>query len=490
MNISDYIVFYTYLVMIVSMGLLMRRKQSSEKEFFFAGNSLGWFPLGISIMITMLTAVNFAGFPTEIMTHSCYVLICLPVFALVIIPISKYFIPFFQGQNKSSAYAFLEDVFDTKTRCLASILFMFWRIVWMAVALYTSSRILSSITGVQLWNLILICGSVTVIYTAFGGLRTVIWTDVAQFFVLCGGIIASITLVSLTFEGGITGIFVSAFKHGVIKPIIPFDPEFFSFDPSIRITFWSGVIGSSVAFLTRYGADQMVIQRYFAAKSLSASRKSFILNIICIVSILILLTIFGMTAHAYTVHLHKLGDFKNPMRYLALLIKSLPFGATGLVAAGLLAATMSSIDSGVNACSMAWTKDFYHRFFNKSEEKRSFHIRYSVYFSLLIGILIIILSESFIFIFTKHQSIFAIVNKVINGFGSPLLAVVVLGMQKRWRIKADSVFWGVLIGAIFSIFTVLYVKNLALHYYAALNLFVTFGICFLLDFFYFQKKCK
>jgi Na+/proline symporter len=195
-----------------------------------------------------------------------------------------------------------------------------------------------------------------------------------------------------------------------------------------------------------------------------------------------------MTTHAYAVSIDRLGEFKNPMKYLALLLKSLPFGATGLVAAGLLAATMSSVDSGVNACSMAWTKDFYHRFFNKAEEKERFHMRYSVYFSLLIGVLIILISESFILIFNKNHSIFAIVNRAVNGFSSPLLAVVLLGMQKRWKIKADSAFWGVLAGTCLSVFTVLYVKNLALHYYAALNLLTTLLICFLLDFFYFRKK--
>jgi SSS family transporter len=487
MHSSDFIVFYAYLATVLIVGLMMYRRQHSEKEFFLAGRSLGWFPLGISIMITMLTAVNFAAFPTEIFKNGCYVLIALPIFVVVAFPISKIFIPFFQKQKKSSAYAFLEDVFDLKTRCLASILFMLWRLIWMSVALYASARILAAVTGYQLWLLILVCGIVTVAYTSFGGLRAVIWTDVAQFFILLGGIIIALILVSLTTDGGFIGIFTHAYEHNVFRPVAPYDPEFFSFNPTIRTTFWSGTLGTMVAFLARYGADQMVIQRYLAAKSLSEARKSFAFNIICVLSILILLVVFGMAMHSYAVHTDIMGKYSKPLKYMAVLIRSLPYGAAGLLAAALLSATMSSIDSGVNACSMAWTKDFYHRFFNKEEFSKAHHIRYSVYFSLIIGVLIIVLAELFILLFGHQHSIFVIFNKVINGLGSPLLTLVVLGMFKH-RLKANSVFWGVIAGTVFSVCTALFVENLALHYYAVVNLLATFAICYIVEALLFLNK--
>jgi Na+/proline symporter len=313
---------------------------------------------------------------------------------------------------------------------------------------------------------------------------------VAQFFVLFGGIIIALALVSITTEGGFGGIFSNAFQHGIFKPAVPYDPAFFSFDPTIRTTFWSGVSGTIVAFLARYGADQMVIQRYSAAKSLTEARKSFVFNIFCILAVLLLLVVFGMALHSYAVHTNILGSFPRPMKYLAVLIKSLPFGAGGLMAAGLLAATMSSVDSGVNACTLAWTKDFYHRFYNKNEVSTRTHMRYSVYFSVLFGILIISLAEFFIVVFGHQQSIFVMVNKVINGFGSPLLTLVVLGMVKR-RPAADSVFWGVLIGALFSISTGFWLERLALHYYAVLNLLVTLALCYVLEFFkYLNAKMR
>ncbi|MDD5726994.1 MAG: sodium/solute symporter [Victivallales bacterium] len=480
MHTADFIIFYAYLAAILLVGLLMRRKQRSEREFFLAGRSLGWFPLGISIMVTMLTSVNFAAFPIEIFQNGCYVLIALPPFIIAAFPVARIFIPFFRRQNQTSAYAFLEETFDVKTRCLASLIFMLWRIVWMAVALYASARILAAVTGDRLWLLILICGGLTLTYTAAGGLRAVVWTDVAQFFIILGGIAAGLIMAAKVTPGGFGGMFSNAFHHGVLRPLTPYDPAFFSLDPTIRITFWSGISGATVAFLARFGADQMVIQRYFAAKSLPDARKSFVFNIGCVLLTLGLLVIFGMAVHAYAVHAGSMGKFSQPMQYLVSLIKSLPYGGTGLMAAGLLAATMSSVDSGINACAMAWTKDFHHRFFTRNHADREFHIRYSVYFSVIAGILIIALAEAFIPVFGRRQSIFVMVNQVINSLGSPLLAVVIFGMLKR-RPGADSVFWGVLGGTLFSIFFSLGVKNLALHYYAVINLLVTFGLCLVLN---------
>jgi SSS family transporter len=481
MHTVDFVVFYGYLAIVLTIGMLKFRRKQSEKEFFLAGRSFGWFPLGISMMVTMLTAVNFTAFPAEIFQNGCYVLVSLPMFLVVILPISKIFIPFFQKQSKTSAYAFLEEVFDLKTSCLASVLFMFWRIVWMAVALYASASFLGAVTGVSLWLLILLCGAITVMYTSLGGLRAVIWTDVAQFFVLMGGIFIALVLVSLTVDGGFPGIFLHALEHNVFKPAVPYDPKFFSFDPTIRTTLWSGTLGTVVAFMARYGADQMVIQRYMAAKSLDAAKKGFVFNIICAFAILLLLVVLGMAMHSYAAHIDAIGKYPNPLRYMAILIKSLPYGAAGLLVAALMAATMSTVDSGVNACSMTWTKDFYHRFFNKSEVDETHHIRYSVYFSVVIGALIIILAESFILVFGRYHSIFVIFNKVINAMGSPLLALIILGMLKR-RPGTESVFWGVIAGTVFSVCISLFVHKLALHYYAVVSLAGTFAFVYLLDF--------
>ncbi|QSH40179.1 sodium/solute symporter [Lentisphaerota bacterium ZTH] len=480
MRTIDLWVFYGYLVLILGIGLWLRGRKKSENEFFLADSNMGWFPLGISIMVTMLTAVNYAIFPTEIFSRGIYVTVAIPVFVLVAWPVTRFFIPFYRRQKCTSAYEFLEQRFDLKTRCLASGLFIMWRILWMTVALYASSRILSAITGYSLWIIILFSGLITVAYTAVGGIRAVIWTDVAQFFVLFGGIILGLIIADIRTPGGVDEIFSVAFRGGLFKPVTPYDPNFFSFDPTIRVTFWSGTTGTVVAFLVRYGADQMVVQRFLTAKSERDACKSFWLNVVCTVIVLVLLVIFGMAIYSFAVHSRVLGRFELPLAYLKFLIKSMPYGGCGLMAAGLLAATMSSVDSGINACSAAWTRDFYHRLISERVRSSELHIRFSTLFTIIVGTVIIIMALLFIVLFGRHHNIFVLANKIINGMGSPLLAVVAAGMLKR-RFTPDGVFWGGVCGTVCSVITVLVISNLALHYYAVVNLGLTFSFISILS---------
>jgi SSS family transporter len=482
MHLFDYLVFYSYLIIILIIGIALRHKKRSESEFFVAERSMGWFPVGISIMVTMMTAVNYAIFPTEIFSHGIYIIISLPMFVIVAFPITRIFIPFFCAKKATSAYEFLEERFDLKVRCLASAIFMLWRIVWMAVALYASGRILSAVTGSDLRLLILIAGAVTVCYTAFGGIRAVIWTDVAQFFVLFGGIIAGLIIADVKTPGGFHDIFATAFDGRLFRPAVPYESKFFSFDPTIRVTFWSGTIGTLVAFLARYGADQVVIQRYFSARSVKDARKGFWWNVVCALVVLTLLAMFGMAVYSHSHHLGLLDDGLKPMAHVSALIRSLPWGGCGLMAAGLLAATMSSVDSGINACSAAWTKDFYHRLISKQTQTPEFHIRYSIAFTLIIGATVIMMAESFVYIFGHHHNIFVMANKVINGMGSPLLAIVVLGMIKRSKVNASGMFWGGIIGTAWSAYTALGLQGLALHYYAVLDFVGTLSACYLMSF--------
>ena len=487
MRSIDYIIFSLYLVMVIGIGILCRSKKHSVKEFFLAGRSLGWFPVGISIMVTAFSAINFNSFPTEVIGYGFYVVTSIPIFFLVALPIVKIFIPFFYKLNSASAYEFLEKRFNVNVRCLASGLFIFWRTLWMSVILYSTAQILSLITNINLPWLIIICGLTATGYTAFGGIRAVIWTDVAQFAVLFGGILFAVIFTVMHIDNGIHGTVDTALQGGLFKPFIPFDPKYFSFDPTIRISFWSCLIGVFVAFLIRYGADQMVIQRYLTTKSLKAAQAGFCLNIICAVISISLLAAFGVVIYAYSVdnNIINAGEkLINPLKHMAILIKSFKYGGCGLLAAGLIAATMSSIDSGINACSAAYFCDFHQRFLskNKNEDQKW---RFSVLLSLILGILSILMALSCIVLLGNQKSVFVIVNKVVNGLGSPLLAIILLAIYSK-KIKPMSVFRGGIAGIILSIIVIIFVSNLALHYYAVVNLLITLLACYIFNIF--EKK--
>lgn len=464
MGVTSYAVLLIYLLVLLGIGWRFRSSGKDDTSFFLAGRSMGYFPVGLSVMVTTFSALNYLAFPGEVYKHGLYVLVSLPVFFLAAVPIVYVWMPFFHRMKIVSVYQYFEKRFDWRVRALASGLFICWRLFWMATALFASAQMMSKLTGLPLTGTILASGIIAAVYTALGGMKAVMWTDVLQFFVLFGAIV--LCVVACGFD---TAFQIAAREQRLI-PWYPFDASYFSFDPRIRITFWSGLLGTFVMFLSRYGADQMVMQRYFSARDLRSAQRGLWLNGIVSVLALSLLVIFGLSLYVTEVlHSAEPGAAPEFMAAMASMIRRLPPVVSGLVAAGLFAATMSSIDSGLNSCCAAYMTDFHAHFSGRTVSVRGL--------TLAVGTLVTLLALTLIPLTARNHSLFAIINKFINALGSPLLAMMLLAMFSR-KINASGMFWGGLAGFAASLIVSLTVHDLALHYYAVMSLVLTVLFCF------------
>ncbi len=474
MKIPDYLVFFLYIIVTLAVGAAFSRRQKDRDDFFLAGRSMKWLPIGLSVMVTAFSAINYTAFSGEVFSHGLYVALSIPVFALVAFPVIRIIMPFYYRMNLTSAYEYLEKRFDVRVRALASGLFIIWQIFWMATVLYVPCKVLSVITGLPVADFILLAGIVATLYTAAGGIKAVMWTDVLQFFVLFGGILAGVFIATTHTPGGFSGMLKLAAGGGLLKPFFPYDPKMFSFNPTIRITLWSSLIGTFTAFLARYGADQTVVQRYFTARSLKDARRGFHLNYISAMVSLGALTFLGFAIYAFSFSSGIL-DTKGaqPIFHFGAFVRAMPAGITGLIVAGLFAATMSSIDSGINSCSAALVTDFLDRFARRARLLRMARLRIlSAVFGAAATVLALNVGEL--------GSIFEIANKIINGIGSPLLAIFLLGMFSR-RANSTGMLAGGILGAVWSAWVSFGVTSLALHYYAVVNLIGTLVLCYLLS---------
>lgn len=474
MRIIDVIILAAYFAVIVTIGMAVSRRGQTDKDFFLAGRSMHWFPIGLSITLTAFSGINYTAFSGEVFGHGMYVALSLPVFIFVAFPVIRIIMPFYHQLGVTSAYEYLEKRFDPRVRILASGLFILWRTFWMATALYVPAKVLALLTGWNLYGVILLTGGVVTIYSAAGGIRAVMWTDVFQFLVLVGGLFVILYLAAARTPEGFADILRISAAGGRMKPFYPFDPAMFSLDPRIRITLWSAWIGTFVAFMSRYGVDQVVVQRYFTARSLRTAQMAFHLNYAAAILALLTLTLLGfaMYAHAVTVGVTDIYP-DQPMIWFASFIRSLPAGATGLVVVGLTAATMSSIDSGINSCCTAYVTDFYRRFHRRSSaESPDLNRR----LSLLFGLIATLAAMS-----VGHLgTVFEIANKIINGFGSPLLAVFLLGMFSTTASSRGMLMGGVL-GAVWSAGVSFGTDGMALHYYAVVNFAGTWLLCYVIS---------
>jgi len=200
----------------------------------------------------------------------------------------------------------------------------------------------------------------------------------------------------------------------------------------------------------------MVMQRYLSAKSPSTAKRGLWINAAVSVVSLSLLILFGLALVIYARE-HDFPAASNPIQILASMLKSFPPGSAGMIAAGLFAATMSSIDSGLNSCSAALVTDFRERFHLPEISPKTM--------TALLAVPVISAAGFLLPALNRTQTLFTILNKIVNTIGTPLLAVMICAIFCK-KTHAAAVFAGTLAGTVITVFISCFIENLALHYYA------------------------
>src|SRR5687768_6459677 len=195
----------------------------------------------------------------------------LPI-AMIILSLTL--VPFFHRARVYTAYEYLEQRFDLKTRTLASVLFLLSRGMSCGVIIAAPAVILSIVLGWNLTLTIVAIGLPTVFYTMHGGVQAVTWTDVKQMGVIVGGILAVVAALILGLPDGV-GFTQAMHVAGAAGRLNAID---FTFDWNQTYTFWSGLLGGLFLMLSYFGCDQSQVQRYLTAKSIDEARHSLLMS--------------------------------------------------------------------------------------------------------------------------------------------------------------------------------------------------------------------
>lgn len=270
----DWIVLSATLLFIVIYGSLKTRGSKNVEEYILGGNKTPWWTVGLSVMATQASAITFLSTPGQAYHDGMGFVqfyFGLPI-AMVVICFT--FIPIYHRLRVYTAYEFLEQRFDVKTRSLAAILFLVQRGLGTGLTIYAPAIILSSLLG---WNLNLmnvIIGVLVIIYTVSGGTRAVNVTHKQQMFVIMTGMAITfiIILQYLPDELSFSNILHIAGANDKLEILD------FSFDPEKRYTIWSGIAGGFFLALSYFGTDQSQVQRYLSGKSVRESQMGLIMN--------------------------------------------------------------------------------------------------------------------------------------------------------------------------------------------------------------------
>ncbi len=270
----DWAIVAAYLIYIVYDGLRLTKKSDEVEGYFLANRSLPWWAVGLSVMATQLSAITLVGTTGQAYADGMRFIqfyFGLP-FAMVVLCIT--IVPFFYRAKVYTAYEYLERRFDAKTRALASFFFLVSRGLSCGVIVAAPSVILSIVLG---WNelaTVLAMGLSTTIYTMFGGVQAVTWTDVKQMVVIFVGLAVILFVIIGQFPGGVSiGAAMSlAGAAGRMKTVDP------SFNLSETYTLWSGLIGGMFLAMSYFGCDQSQAQRFLTARSVSEGRVSLLMS--------------------------------------------------------------------------------------------------------------------------------------------------------------------------------------------------------------------
>jgi Na+/proline symporter len=290
MSTVDWAVVIVYLVWIVYDGLKRSKATNEIEGYFLANRTLPWWAVGLSVMATQLSAITLVGTTGRGYAEGLSIVqlyFGLPI-AMVILSLTV--VPFFYRARVYTAYEYLERRFDSKTRTLASLLFLLSRALSCGVIVAAPAVILSIVLGWNVTLTVLGIGLPTVLYTMVGGVQAVTWTDVKQMVVIIAGVVAAVVVVLVQLPDHLS---VGEALHvaGATGRMQAID---FSWDFHKTYTFWSGMIGGLFLMLSYFGCDQSQVQRYLTAKSVDEGRQSLLMSAYFKIPLQLLIPMIGV----------------------------------------------------------------------------------------------------------------------------------------------------------------------------------------------------
>lgn len=274
MSNIDWAVLIFTLLAVVTYGVFIGRGQKSNASYLKADNKMPWYIVLLGIMATQASAITFLSAPGQAYTDGMRFVQYYFGLPLAMIVICITFIPIFQRLNVYTAYEYLENRFDKKTRVLTSLLFLFSRGLSTGISIYAPSIILSSVLN---WNIYLtnvLTGGILLIYTYVGGAKAIAHTQKLQFLIILGTMaFAGYLLVQHMPNGiGFKDALYLAGKSGKLNVITT------EFDWKDKYNIWSGLIGGFFLALSYFGTDQSQVGRYITAKDNTNAKMGLLLN--------------------------------------------------------------------------------------------------------------------------------------------------------------------------------------------------------------------
>ncbi|MFT3817399.1 MAG: sodium/solute symporter [Rubrivivax sp.] len=432
----DWLVIVVYLAGMLGIGLYfyLREKRHSTAEFFVGGRSIPFWAAGVSLYAANTSSISYIAIPAKAFETNWQYMTNNLIAVLGLMFVAVWIVPLLRRLDLMSVFSYLETRFHPAIRMLASGLFMLTQLgSRMSVILFLPSLAIATITGIPVTWSILLMGGFTIVYTALGGMKAVVWTDIVQLVVKMGGALFAIGFMVWSLDGGVAEFVRAAAAEHKTKL---FD---FSFDLT-KATVWGFVFLVLFDVVLTFPKDQVLMQRTLSTPNArDAGRSIWAFAAIMIPGGFVF---YGIGTALFVYYQHH-PERMNPLltidaTFPLFIAAELPSGLTGLIIAGIFAAAMATLSSIINSVSTLASVDFYEKLVKHPDPARS--VRFAEWMTVAAGLVGI----GFALVLSRYDihSLFDVSIELAGLLGGGFAGAYTLGMFTR-RANSQGVAIGV-----------------------------------------------
>ena len=428
----DWIAISLYFLVLLGIALwVIRKKENNTEDYFLAGRNVGWFVVGASIFASNIGSEHVVGLAGAGAGDRLPMLI-YEIQAWVVLILGWVFLPFYARAGVFTMPEFLEKRFDARARWILSVFsIVAYVLTKISVTIYAGGVVVSALLGIDFWTGAIATVVLTGIYTGLGGMRAVVYTETLQAIILVIGA-AALTIIGLNHVGGWESMKETVTPEYLNMWRSASDPDF---------PWPSLLIASTITGIWYWCTDQYIVQRALTAKNIKEGRRGTIFGALLKLLPVFLFLIPGVIA--LTLKMRGELDWDSPDQAFPVLMSNLlPSGLRGLVAAGLLAALMSSLASVFNSCSTLFTVDIYKKLRPNTPEKKL------VRTGQIATVIVVIIGIVWIPIMANISGVlYEYLQSVQSYIAPPITAVFLLGIFHK-RINSQGAFVTMVVGFI------------------------------------------
>src|SRR4026207_62173 len=359
---GDWLIIVAYLLGIIALGVWFGKDQRNTRDYFLGSKNIPWWGIGLSIVAAETSALTIIGVPA--MAYGGNLLFIQMIIGYVIarIILAIVMVPHYLKGEIYSPYQLFANTFGPSARQTAGGFFLISETLAAGVRVYVACIPIQLLLGIQILPAILLFVVLSLLYTYIGGVKAVIWTDAVQFGLFMAGGLFTLFYVPTLIEGGAAKLFSEAARAAKLHW---FNPEF---SLTLPFNIWMGIIGGTFVVLSSHGAEQLIVQRVLACKTIADGRKALALSAVVIFPLFFIFLLVGVMLWVYyqqTPMAIPIPEIKpgsgikaNDYIYPIFMMTAVPHVLRGFLIVALLSAAMSSVSSALTSLASVSTMDF------------------------------------------------------------------------------------------------------------------------------------